>query len=42
VDPEEVQICTSADGEPWLLGTGAYGQVLPLTQLQMEIELKAM
>ena len=35
VDPEDVQICTNADGEPWLLGTGAYGQVPLLTHLQV-------
>ena len=41
VDPEDVQICTNADGEPWLLGTGAYGQVLLLTQLHIQIEVNS-
>lgn len=27
VDPAEIEICTRPGGEPWLLGSGAYGQV---------------
>lgn len=27
VDPADIEICKKADGEPWLLGSGAYGQV---------------
>lgn len=27
MDPKDIEICKRPDGEPWLLGSGAYGQV---------------
>lgn len=29
VDPADIEICSRPSGEPWLLGSGAYGQVFP-------------
>ena len=28
IDPKEIEICTRADGTPWLLGSGSFGQVV--------------
>ena len=34
IHPSEITICKRPDGTPWLLGTGAFGQVMHTTEAE--------